>query len=197
MWYVHHTPPWLTFWNHFGENLHLSFLMNFASYIPGLHLHLEPKLQLACYHHKQPLAFKKHCYTYHRINSVLKLSDLIITWPMHMCSCFELTLLVNSREGPRFVLSNHRNLLTIIYCLETYTTSLWCIHKETLHKHLLFSAPCFQLPVKVKGTLSITVFPIKQYKPSPHFSPFINTKQPPVIFMALLAAKYLQPLESN
>lgn len=73
------------------KKLYLSFLVNFVLYIPRTHLHLEHESPLGCYHYKQLLALKNHCYTYHRINSVLTPSDSIITWPMHMCSCLEST----------------------------------------------------------------------------------------------------------
>lgn len=98
--------------------------MNFTLYVPGTHLHLEPESHLVYYHHKQPLTFKKYCYTYHQINSIMTPSDSIITRPMHMCSWPKLTHLVNSKEGPRSILFDRRNCFTIVCHLETRNTCL-------------------------------------------------------------------------
>lgn len=47
-----------------------------------------------------------------------------------MCSFPESTQLAKSKEGPRSVLPNHKNFLTIVYNLETRNTTLYIIYER-------------------------------------------------------------------
>lgn len=127
------------------RKLALPFLMSSMPYIFETHLHSEFESHLVCNYYKQLLALKNYYYKYHRINSVLIPSDLIIRRPMYMCSCSEST---KKRDIDLSSLTVG-NCFTMVYYMETRNTYLYLNCKRKLTQTLVIH--CIPFSVTRKG----------------------------------------------